>query len=173
MARNSYNNSNNAHKELLIHWLNDAYAMEQSLIPVMENHAKDAKDHPEMQRRIQEHAEETRRHAEMVKRCIERLGSSTSAAKTAVNKIMGQLQAISTGMSQDELVKNNIADIATEHFEAACYRSLIAAAEDIGDRETAQICEEILRDEEDMAHFLEQQLPRTTVEVLHEYAAAH
>ena len=37
-----------AHKEQLIAWLNDAYAMENSMIPVLKNHAKDAKDYPDV-----------------------------------------------------------------------------------------------------------------------------
>jgi ferritin-like metal-binding protein YciE len=163
----------NGHRELLISWLNDAYALEQSLIPILQNHAKDAKDHPIVRERLERHLEETRRHAELVKQCVEQLGSSTSAMKTGMGRLSGMFQAVSTGMSSDELVKNNIADYAAEHFEIACYRSLIAAANDVGERRIAQVCEEILHDEEDMAHFLEQQLPQTTTEVLHEYAATH
>ena len=53
--------------ELLVAWLNDAYAMEQALVPVLENHAKDAKDDPTARARIELHAEQTRRHAELVK----------------------------------------------------------------------------------------------------------
>ena len=60
-----------AHKELLITWLNDVYRVETALIPILENHAKDAKNHPDIQARNQQHIEETRRHAEGV-----RVGSS-------------------------------------------------------------------------------------------------
>ena len=42
-----------AHKELLINWLNDAYSMETALIPILENHAKDAKNYPDIQARDQ------------------------------------------------------------------------------------------------------------------------
>lgn len=38
-----------------------------------------------------------------------------------------------------------------EHHEIACYRSLIGAAEELGDAETAELCTEILREEEAMA----------------------
>ena len=33
-----------------------------------------------------------------------------------------------------------------EHLEIACYRSLIGAAEELGDAETAELCTEILRE---------------------------
>lgn len=163
----------NQHNELLISWLNDAYAMEQSLVPTLQNHAKDARDYPLISNRIQQHVEETRQHAELVKGCLERLGTKPSTAKASLSKMMGSIKEAATAAADDELVKNNLADIATEHFEIACYHSLMAAARDVGDMETVRVCQQILQDEEDMAQFLEQQLPQTTVEVLHEYAATH
>jgi ferritin-like metal-binding protein YciE len=36
-----------------------------------------------------------------------------------------------------------------EHLEIACYRSLIGAAEELGDAETAELCTEILREGSD------------------------
>ena len=47
-------------KDLLVSWLNDAYAMEQALIPVLQNHAKDAEnDMPAAADRLRRHIEET------------------------------------------------------------------------------------------------------------------
>ena len=68
----------------VIGWLNDAYAMELSIVQVLQNHARDAKNHPEMQARIEQHLDETRRHADLVKGCIDRLGGSTSAVKRGI-----------------------------------------------------------------------------------------
>lgn len=148
-----------AQKDFLIKWLNDAYAMENSLVKVLENHAKDAEGHPEVQSRIQEHMEETRRHAERVEGCIQRLGGDTSTLKAGTAKVSGILQGMSTGAAQDELVKNAISDHAAERFEVASYGALIAAAEELGDRETASACRENLREDEEMARWLERQLP--------------
>lgn len=46
-----------------------------------------------------------------------------------------------------------------ENFEIASYKALIAAAQQVGANDVVQVCERILRDEEDMARFLEQNLP--------------
>jgi ferritin-like metal-binding protein YciE len=146
-------------KETLISWLNDAYALERSLVEVLENHAKDASDHPQLAQRISQHLEETKMHAERVKDCVERLGGSTSTMKTAMGKVTGFFQGMSTGAAPDELVKNALSDYAAEHFEIASYRALIVAARELGETEVARICEGILRDEEDMARFLETNLP--------------
>ncbi|HEX2642477.1 MAG TPA: ferritin-like domain-containing protein [Thermoanaerobaculia bacterium] len=153
-------------RETLISWLNDAYALERSLVEVLENHAKDAKDHPEAARRITQHLEETKMHAERVKDCVERLGGSTSSVKTAMGKVTGFFQGISTGAAPDELVKNALSDYAAEHFEIASYRALIAGARALGETEVARICQDILRDEENMASWLESQLPMMVQEYL-------
>jgi ferritin-like metal-binding protein YciE len=147
-------------KDLLISWLNDAYAMENALIPVLENHAKDAKDDPAARARIELHAEQTRRHAELVKGCIEQLGTSASTVKWAAGSAFGALHSVSTGMFSDEPVKNALTDYATEHFEIACYRALSEAAKAASHPEIAQICGEIIRDEQEMADWLSAQLPK-------------
>jgi ferritin-like metal-binding protein YciE len=155
----------------MIGWLNDAYAMERSTIQILQNHARDAKDHPAMQARIEQHLEATRRHADLVKGCIERLGGSTSALKSGMATVMGTVQGMSTGLARDELVKNALHDYGTEYFEMASYKALIAAAQDIGDQETVSVCQQILRDEEAMAAWLDQQLPGLVVETLRTRAA--
>jgi ferritin-like metal-binding protein YciE len=153
-------------KETLRAWLNDAYAMEQALIPVLENHAKDAEDFPEVAAADRRHLEETRRHAELVKGCIERLGGEVSTAKSLLGQMLGAGQSVATGAFRDEVVKNFLSDYAAESFEIASYRALIAAARAVGDEETARVCEGILRDEERMAAWLTENLPRVVQETL-------
>jgi ferritin-like metal-binding protein YciE len=147
-------------KNVFIAWLNDAYAMETALIPILRNHARDVQDDAQARQRIELHAEQTERHAELVKGCVERLGSTTSATKTGLGSAFGMLQSVSTGIFSDELMKNGLADYATEHFEIACYRALEAAAESLGDRHTVEMCREIIRDEQEMAEWLAMQIPK-------------
>ena len=153
-------------RETLIGWLNDAYAMEKGLVQVLENHANDVKDRPEMYRKIAQHLEQTKMHAERVRECVERLGGSVSTVKTAMGAVSGFFQGRSTGASPDELVKNALSDYAAEHFEIASYRALITAARLLGENQVVQVCESILRDEQDMANWLEQSLPNVVQEYL-------
>src|SRR3954469_3326273 len=155
-----------AHQELVIAWLNDAHAMELAIAQVLEQHAEQAKDHPPMHTALQRHLEQTRRHADLVKGCVERMGGETSGIKTGMASVMGTVQGMTTKLAKDDLVKNTLHDYGTEHFEIACYTSLIAAAENLGDQQTAQVCQEILRDDQAMADFLFQQIPLATVEML-------
>jgi ferritin-like metal-binding protein YciE len=158
--------------DLLLSWLNDAHAMEEALIPNLENHAKDARDHPDIQARYRQHLEETRRHAELVRGCIERLGAKPSAAKAVLGKVVGGLAGIGSGPFADELVKDFLADYAAENLEIASYHALIIAARDLGDEATARTCEEILRDELAMARAIEEKLPLVVRDALHAEPAA-
>jgi ferritin-like metal-binding protein YciE len=146
-------------KDLFVAWLNDAYGMENALIKVLEHQIKDAKDFPPIQAKLEQHLEQTKRHAELVKGCVENLGGHTSTVKTGISKLFGQMQALSTGPAHDELMKNALADYAAENFEIASYTALIRAAQELGEQETARVCQQLLRDEEEMAQWLQQQLP--------------
>jgi ferritin-like metal-binding protein YciE len=68
-------------------------------------------------------------------------------------------------MFSDELVKNALLDYATEQFEMACYIALESAARDLGDAYVGDICREIIRDEQEMADWIQTQLPQLVREV--------
>jgi ferritin-like metal-binding protein YciE len=146
-------------KELYLSWLNDAYSMEQGLIPILQNHANDAKDFPAFQAKYQEHLDQTRRHADMVKGCIDRLGGKVNPIKTGIGQITGAIQGITTAVARDEVVKNAISDFAVENFEVASYLALIQAAQDLGDRETSTVCEQIRREDSETADWFERNIP--------------
>jgi ferritin-like metal-binding protein YciE len=153
-------------KDMLIAWLNDAHGMENALIRILEHQIKDAKDYPQLQAKLEQHLEQTRRHAELVKGCVEALGSKTSAVKTGMANLFGQMQALSTGPAQDEMVKNALADYAAENFEVASYTALVQAAQALGDQQTASVCQQILQEDAAMASWIEENLPTLVQESL-------
>jgi ferritin-like metal-binding protein YciE len=136
--------------------------MERALEQNLENHAKDAADFPEIRTRIEQHIQETQRHAELIRGCLAQLNESPSTVKAWWGSMMGKAQGVSTGMYADEPVKNILADYAAEHFEIACYTSLIAAAEELRLEGIAETCREILREEEEMADWLCANIPAIT-----------
>lgn len=145
-------------RELLVAWLRDAHAMERSLIPVLEDHSKHADGHPEVQRRMAQHAEETERHAQLVEQCLHRLDADPSGGKDVLGKMMMSVQGKMTGAAEDTLVKDSLMDFASEHFEIASYKALVKAAESMGEREIAETCRGILKEEQEMAAFLDEHL---------------
>jgi ferritin-like metal-binding protein YciE len=143
----------------LVAWLNDAYAMEQSLVKVLEHHSKDVANFPELHTRFVQHLVETRRHAILLEECLEVLGEKPSAVKKLMGSAMGNVQGMASGIFTDELVKNLLADYSAEHIEIASYHALIAAAKELGHPRIEDLCTEILEEEEAMATWLLNQIP--------------
>ncbi len=152
----------NKDNKQLIGWLNDAYAMERNLETVLEDHARNEKNIPELRIRHERHAAETRRHAELVEECLGLLGERPGVAKTTLGMAMGAVTAAASGMFSDEFVKNLLSDYSSEHLEIASYTSLIAAAEELGHPRIAAICKEILAEEKAMAAWLVEMIPAVT-----------
>src|SRR5690606_13566540 len=138
----------------------------------LENHANDMANYPQAADRLRQHIDETRRHAARMDECIRRLGERPSTVKSTLASLMGNAQAIGTGMFRDELIKNTLSDYAAEQFEVACYKALIVAAREEGQAEIARACEENLREDEAMAHWIDQQLPTMVRETMHGPAAS-
>jgi ferritin-like metal-binding protein YciE len=72
----------------------------------------------------------------------------------------------------DEVVKAALASYAFEAMEIASYSILRSAAEDLGDVETARVCDQILREEEAMADWLKNNIPDITRQFLAQEAKA-
>lgn len=153
-------------KENLLDWLRDAHAMEEQAEKMLTTTAERLENYPELRHRIEQHIEETRHQAEQVHLCITRLGGDTSSVKDTAAKMIAMAQGMSGMYVSDEVVKASLASYAFEHMEIASYRALIAAAEVCGEPETKQICEQILAEEEAMAHWLAEHLPATVQKFL-------
>ncbi|WP_299259952.1 ferritin-like domain-containing protein [uncultured Kushneria sp.] len=149
-------------KSHLMDWLRDAHAMEQQAETMLEAQAKRLEHYPELKARIEQHIEETRGQAELLEECITRLHGSTSSFKDMGGKMTAMAQGMGGMFTSDEVVKGGAASYAFEHFEIANYRALIGAADYLGEPEVKSACERILKQEEDMAKWLEDHLPTIT-----------
>jgi ferritin-like metal-binding protein YciE len=96
---------------------------------------------------------------------IERHGG-TSTLKDMAGRWVGLARALSGLFVGDEIVKASMAYYVFEEMEIAAYKILMAAAEHCGDPETKRVCESILREEEEMARWLDDRLPVITREYL-------
>lgn len=163
-------------RQTIIVWLNDAYAMESHAIAHLEGHARDAKEYPAMQARLEQHVAESRRHADLVAAAITRLGGDPSTLKAGVAKAVGGIAGAGSGLfgakEHDTLLKEALVNAANEQFEIASYTSLQVAAQTAGDTETAHLCATILADERAMAQWLDRQIPALTREALAKNVAA-
>jgi ferritin-like metal-binding protein YciE len=144
----------------LVTWLRDAHALEMELAPLLDSHARLAAGHPELADGLRRHADETRRHQEVVATCLFRLGADTSGVKDTLMQLSGTVLGPLFGLADDDLVRVAVLDFAGESLEIAGYRAIVHASRLQGLEEVARACEQVLRDEQRMAAWLQQQIPR-------------
>lgn len=150
---------NDEQKKMLIAWLNDAHAMEEGLVQVLEKQIEETEGKPEMQDRLKQHLTETKRHAELVASCLARYDTEPSGSKDMFAKVSAAINGFGTSLLNDAMVKHVHSSYAAEHFEIGSYTVLRAAAIRLGDSETATICDQIIVDEQSMADWLIEQIP--------------
>jgi ferritin-like metal-binding protein YciE len=90
--------------------------------------------------------------------------------KASVMTVAVNIQGLLHGFASDEVMKHVLGSYALQ-FEAASYRALVTAAEQPGEREVASTCATILREEEAMAAWLRDHLPRVTEQYLQRAAS--
>ena len=161
----------NHQKDTLVTWLKDAYAMEQGIVESLERQVGQMDDWPDAQAKVREHLELTKTHADRVKECVERLDENVSHIKSGIANVLGSLQGLSTAAAADKMLKNAMGNYAIEYFEIAAYMANAAAARELGHEDIAEVCETIMSEEQDMADWLEEQLPVITRQELR--AAVH
>lgn len=153
-------------KETMLDWLRDAYAMEDSMIEVLEKQSKTFENNVLVSGKIREHLQVTKEQRDQLKGLIEKLGAKPSAMKTMTGNLFANVQAIAGASAPDAIVKSCISNFAAENFEIACYTSLIAAAEFQGQTEVVRVCRGILEQEREMASWLQANIPHVTTEYL-------
>jgi ferritin-like metal-binding protein YciE len=121
---------------------------------------------PAAQQKVHEHLELTKNQAERVKDCVERLGHDVSYVKSGIANVLGAVQGMATALAGDKMLKNALGDYAIEYFEIACYKANAVAARELGHEDIAEVCETIMAEEQQMADWLEQQIPTVTRQVL-------
>ncbi len=153
-------------RDVLLTGLKNAYALEEQAADITANQARRLTDYPELRQRVEQHRQETLGQRDRLGRCLERMGEKPSALKDAAMKLMGNMQAMMHATADDEVLKATFNDTAFEHYEIAAYKSLIVLAEQCGESDVAAVCRENLREEEDMADFLDSNVERITLAYL-------
>lgn len=165
----------NARDGKLVQWLNEAHAKEAELEADLTAHIA-LTEKQSYKKRLQQHLKETRDHKRRVASRIKKLGGSATsgpsvpgapdvvgetAGKTVamVKGQVGTARAMVTEQAETHM-RNAQEELREEHVEIAIYTRLETFADEVGDRETAQLARQIRRDEERMAKFLDSELKR-------------
>jgi ferritin-like metal-binding protein YciE len=150
----------------LIAWLRDAHAMEAATTDNLERLIGRADDYSQLKSQLQRHLEISRRQREEVEQQLKKLGSDTSTLKDLAMRFTGWMQPFLGALAPDEMPKHCLAAHAWENFEIASYRSMLGAAQELGMGDLQQMCERFIREEQEMAQFLFDQLPQITRQYL-------
>jgi len=146
--------------ELLRRWLADAYGMEVALIDGMETQLADLSGQHEMEATFMEYLDTLQRHANMLQDCIADLEGETNALnKGGLPTFINTVKDVWVRPARSILVKHDIVDFASIHYELAQVNALRVAAQGRGNAEVVRTCEEILRDKREMVQWLDDYLP--------------
>lgn len=155
--------SSDAVRDFLLDGLRNAHAMESQAISLTKGQADRLENYPQLRARLLQHCEETERQRERVDACLNAMGSDNSTLKDLALKFGANMQMLIHGAASDEVVKNSLASFAFENFEIAAYKSLIAAADAVGERQIVDICRQNLDEEVTMARWLDEHLSEVTL----------
>jgi ferritin-like metal-binding protein YciE len=142
--------------------LRNMHALEMSAIELTERQSERLEHYPEMKARLEQHHGESQEQARRLESILDRLDSSTSAAKNVVTSVMGNVAAALHAPAKDEILKNTFANFAFEHQEIAAYTSLVTMAEMVGDLTAIPLLKQSLAEEQAMADWIEARIGSTT-----------
>jgi ferritin-like metal-binding protein YciE len=161
-----------AGRRLVVHYLEEARALERSLVTNLKAHI--AVTPPgNFRSRLETHLDETRSHAGNIGRRLDALSAHTSLvavgmglaqtfAGQAVVMAKGPIDLVRGQSGEERMLKNAKDDAAAEALEIATYDALEEAAKAVGDEETAKLATAIRRDEEKMLADLRKLIPELT-----------
>ena len=150
-------------RELLKHELGDLLYAEKRFLTATKALARETHD-PEIKQRIEQHVSETENQVGRLEKAFEAIGEKAKAEKCEA--AIGLKEEHDSFKSEEKPSKTILeafdlgSGLRVEHYEIAGYRTAIAIAKALGENECAGILQESLKEEEDMANFLEKNAPK-------------
>ncbi len=137
-------------QEKLIDYIEDAYAMEQNVLQMLDSMIATTKDDQIVQE-LEHHKVETERHEQMMRDRLSAHGRDPSLRKETQTIAAALMKGVADQVRGDKAGKNARDGFITEHMEIAAYELLERLAQRAGDAATAEAARQIRGDEEAMA----------------------
>lgn len=170
----------------LVELLNEAYGKERVLETALASHLE-VTTRPDYEKRLRAHLKETKSHASAVAKRIRQLGGTAetvslpgpegaSKAAQSLQGVVGKARAAAQGPmhlargsgEQSKMLHNARAEYREEAEEIATYTVIDALATSVGDKQTAKLARDIRGEEERMAKFIGELLPKLATDVAHD-----
>jgi ferritin-like metal-binding protein YciE len=137
-------------QEKLVEYIDEAYAMEQNVLRMLESMIGTTSD-PQIKRSLERHKKETEQQAERLVECLAQHGTSPSKVKAASGIVGAVMKSVLDVARGDKAGRNARDGFATEHLEIAAYQMLERVAKKAGDKKTAAVARQNRAEEEAMA----------------------
>ena len=137
-------------QEKLIDYIEDAHAMEQNVLQMLDSMIATTDDEQIVQE-FEHHKMETERHLQLLRDRLTAHGRDTSLRKETQTMAGALVKGVTDQVRGDKAGKNARDGFVTEHLEIAAYELLERLARRAGDEETAEVARQIRQDEEAMA----------------------
>ncbi len=154
--------TNDTLRELFVTGAVNLHAVEKQALSIMTPQIARIEHYPEVADRLRLHVDETNNQIARLDEILDGLGTSASGLKDTALSFSGTMAALTHSVAGDEIVKNSFANYAFEHFEIAAYKSLLTMAEDGGFGSATSLLQQSLREEQDMAAWIDEALPMVT-----------
>lgn len=154
--------TSDAVRTVFITGVKNAHALEKEARQILSRQLERLQNYPEMESLIRRHLEETNGHEQRMDEILDALGEERSVLKDWAAQIMGNAAAIAHVPMGDEILKNTFANHAFENFEVASYRSLITMAEIVGETRFLTALQQNLREDENAAQMIKDQVEPIT-----------
>ena len=157
--------------ELFVTGLKNQHAVETQAVQLLSRQAERLENYPEMEARMRLHIDESKEQAVRIEELLGKLGTSHSGLKDAGLGLVGNMAALAHTVAPDEVLKNTMANFAFEHFEIASYKSLLSLVDAAGQGAARPALEQSLKEELDMAAWIDAHIGETTLRFLQRSAA--
>ena len=137
-------------EEKLVEYIDDAYAMEQNVLRMLDSMIGTTKD-PQMKRSLERHKKQTEEQAARLEERLREHDASPSKAKEAGGVMAALMKSVLDVARSDSPGRNARDGFATEHMEIASYQMLERVARKAGDTKTAAVARQNREEEEAMA----------------------
>ncbi len=156
-------------RELFLHELGDMLTAEKTIEKALPKLRQEATD-DELARGFEHHLDETRQQIENLERVFESLGERPKAERCpGIEGIKAEHDEFMRERKPTEAICDLFltgAAARTEHYEIAAYTGLVEMARALGERESALLLEENLRQEQEMLRAVESSSKRLMKQTL-------
>src|SRR3979411_2548320 len=150
-------------QEIFVVGLRNAHAIETQARELMERQSARLDEYPEVKAKVTVHLQETNEQLKRLEQCLDALGEATSTLKDTAQSVTANVMAVTHAMAGDEILKNTFANNAFENFEIAAYKSLLALCGPAGADNARAHLEASLREEEQMAQWVADNVEKVTL----------